>query len=100
VAADFDRFADYAHELFVNQPPEGGPGLTDGQLVEIGQSIGLTDPEFAEAILRGKYLPWPPYVTERAIARGVAGTPSVFVRGYPVAARPGPILVAINAVLA
>jgi protein-disulfide isomerase len=99
-AADADRFAEYAHTLFVNQPPEGGPGLTDGQLVELGQLVGITDPEFAEKIRTGHYLPWPPYVTERAVERGIAGTPSVFVNGIPVAARPGPILVAVNAVLA
>jgi protein-disulfide isomerase len=99
-AADAGMFREYARALFVNQPPEGGPGLTDGQLVEIGQDIGITDPEFAETIRTGRYLPWPPYVTERAVARGVAGTPSVFVRGIPVAARPGPILAAVNAVLA
>ena len=35
----------------------------------------------------------------RAVARGVAGTPSVFVRGIPVPARPGPILAAVERVL-
>ena len=99
-AADAGRFREYAHALFVNQPPEGGPGLSDGQLLELGQMIGITDPEFAETIRTGRYLPWPPYVTERAVARGVAGTPSVFVAGVPVAARPGPILTAVDAVLA
>jgi protein-disulfide isomerase len=99
-AADAGRFRDYARVLFENQPPEGGPGLSDGQLVELGQEIGITDPGFAETIRTGRYLPWPPYVTERAIARGVAGTPSVFVHGFPVAARPGPILAAVDAVLA
>jgi protein-disulfide isomerase len=98
-AADADRFPEYTHALFVNQPPEGGPGLSDGQLVELGQLVGITDPAFAETIRTGRYLPWPPYVTERAIARGVAGTPSVFVNGVPVAARPGPILAAVDAVL-
>jgi protein-disulfide isomerase len=99
-AADAGRFREYAHALFVNQPPEGGPGLSDGQLLELGQMLGITDPEFAETIRTGRYLPWPPYVTERAVARGVAGTPSVFVNGVPVAARPGPILTAVDAVLA
>jgi protein-disulfide isomerase len=96
-AADYDRFYGYSHELFVNQPPEGGPGLTDGQLLELGLGIGLRDPGFAEAIRVGRYLPWPSYVTERAVGRGVAGTPSVFVRGIPVAARPAPILAAVDA---
>jgi protein-disulfide isomerase len=99
-AADYDRFYEYSHELFVNQPPEGGPGLTDGQLLELGLGIGLSDPGFAEAIRVGRYLLWPAYVTECAVGRGVAGTPSVFVRGVPVAARPAPILAAVYAALA
>lgn len=99
-AADAGRFREYTRALFENQPPEGGMGLSDGQLVELGQEIGITDPAFAETIRRGRYLPWPPYVTERAIARGVAGTPSVFANGVPIAARPGAILNAVDAVLA
>jgi protein-disulfide isomerase len=98
-ASDHGMFRGYTNALFVNQPPEGGPGLTDGQLVELGQDIGITDPEFAETIHRGRYLLWPPYVTERAVQRGIGGTPSVFVRGIPVAARPGPLLVAVQAAL-
>jgi protein-disulfide isomerase len=98
-ASDQGMFREYTDALFLNQPPEGGPGLTDGQLVELGQDIGITDPEFAEAIRRGRYLLWPPYVTERAVQRGVGGTPSVFVRGIPVAARPGPLLVAVQAAI-
>jgi protein-disulfide isomerase len=95
-AADHGMFREYADALFVTQPPEDGSGLSDGQLVELGHDVGLTDPGFAETIRRGRYLPWPPYVTERAVERGVAGTPSVFVRGVPVAARPGPILTAVE----
>ena len=99
-AADAGFFHDYARTLFANQPPEGGPGLTDGQLVELGQRVGITEPEFAETIRRGTYLPWPSFVTERATARGVAGIPSVFVRGIPVAARPDIIVAAVERVLA
>lgn len=98
-ASDAGMFHEYARTLFEYQPPEGGPGLTDGQLVELGQEIGITDPDFAETVRKGTYLPWPAFVTERATARGVAGTPSVFVRGIPVAARPGPILAAVERVL-
>jgi protein-disulfide isomerase len=98
-AADSGVFHDYARTLFANQPPEGGPGLTDGQLIELGQAIGITDPRFPETIRRGTYLAWPPYVTQRATQRGVAGTPSVFVRGVAVPARPGPIVVAVEAAL-
>jgi hypothetical protein len=92
-------FHEYARTLFANQPPDGEPGLTHGQLVELGQTIGSADPKFPETIRRGTYLPWPPYVTRRATERGVAGTPSVFVRGVAVPARPGPITVAVEAAL-
>jgi hypothetical protein len=98
-ASDAGMFHQYARTLFEYQPPEGGPGLTDGQLVELGQEIGITDPEFTETVRKDTYLPWPALVTERAVARGVAGTPSVFVRGIPVPARPGPILAAVERVL-
>ena len=98
-ASDAGMFHEYARTLFEHQPPEGGPGLTDGQLVELGQEIGITDEAFPETIRRGIYLPWPAFVTECAIARGIAGTPSVFVAGIPVAARPGPILAAVERVL-
>jgi hypothetical protein len=43
-------------------------------------------------------LPWPSFVTQSAIARGVAGTPSVFVDGIPVPARPGHIAAAVERV--
>jgi protein-disulfide isomerase len=98
-ASDAGMFHEYARALFEYQPPEGGPGLSDGQLVELGQNLGITDPAFPETIRRGSYLPWPSFVTERAVARGIAGTPSVFVGGIPVAARPGPILAAVQRVL-
>jgi protein-disulfide isomerase len=98
-ASDAGMFHEYTRTLFEHQPPEGGPGLTDGQPVELGQEIGITNPEFAETIRRGTYLPWPSFVTERSIARGIAGTPSVFVRDIPVASRPGLILAVVNRVL-
>jgi predicted DsbA family dithiol-disulfide isomerase len=98
-ASNAGMFHQYTRTLFEYHPPEGGPGLTDGHLVELGQEIGITDPEFAETIRKGTYLPWPAFVTERAMARGIAGTPSAFVRGIPVAARPDLILAVVNRVL-
>jgi protein-disulfide isomerase len=97
-ASDAGMFHEYARVLFEDQPPEGGPGLSDGQLIELGEGIGISDPQFTATIRRGTYLPWPSFVTQRAIARGVAGTPSVFVDGIPVPARPGPIVAAVERV--
>src|SRR5580693_3224181 len=41
-AADQGKFLPYAHELFVRQPPEGGPGLSDAELADIGDAVGLS----------------------------------------------------------
>jgi protein-disulfide isomerase len=83
-AADQGHFVEYAHALYVSQPPEGGPGLNDTELADIGRSVGLTDPAFAACVSDPPYLDWPPYVTARAIALGVEATPTVAVGGTVV----------------
>ncbi len=83
-AADQGRFLDYAHALFLGQPPEGGPGLTDAQLADIGRDLGLPDATFASCVSAAPYLEWPPYVTARATALGVEATPTVLVAGTAV----------------
>jgi protein-disulfide isomerase len=83
-AADQGQFLPYAHELFVSQPPEGGPGLSDAELVAVGRAAGLTDPAFATCQAEAPYLDWPSYVTARAFGLGVNGTPTVLVAGTMV----------------
>ncbi len=83
-AADRGRFAEYAHALFVSQPPEGGPGLSDAELAGIGRAAGLADAAFAACLSDAPYLDWPPYVTARATALGVSATPTVLVAGAVV----------------
>src|SRR6266568_2479227 len=83
-AADQGRFLDYAHALFVRQPPEGGPGLSDAELARIGTAAGLAGAAFAACVTDAPYLDWPPYVTARATAAGVSATPTVLVAGTVV----------------
>jgi protein-disulfide isomerase len=90
-AADLGRFLDYAHALFVQQPPEGGPGLSDAQLAGIGRAAGLTGAAFAACLSNAPYLDWPPYVTAHATAAGVSATPTVLVAGAVV--RPDPLTI-------
>ena len=97
-ASDGGRFAEYARALFVSQPPEGGPGLTDAQLADLAESVGLPGPAFAECGQTGRYLDWPPYVTAMATARGVQATPTVLVNGAPVPASGRMITAAVAAV--
>ena len=96
-AADQGRFAEYAHALFVSQPPEGGPGLSSAELAGLGRAVGLDDAAFTACVSDARYLDWPPYVTARAAARGVDATPTVLVAGTLVRPEAGPISVAVAA---
>jgi protein-disulfide isomerase len=83
-AADRSRFAEYTHALFANQPPEGGPGLSDAELISIGGAIGMDAAEFAECVSKAPYLDWATWVTARATRLGVEATPTVLVAGAAV----------------
>jgi protein-disulfide isomerase len=96
-AADEGRFAEYAHALFVNQPPEGSAGLTNAELTAIGQSAGLTSQTFARCVLDSPYQDWPDYVTARATELGVEATPTVLVAGTSVSPEAKPIATAVTA---
>jgi protein-disulfide isomerase len=98
-AADEDMFLDYMHALFENQPPEGSAGLSDAELIALGQSVGLAQ-GFADCVSQGTYLDWPPYVTARAAAAGVEATPTVLVAGVAVPAETQAIAFAVEQVSA
>ncbi len=95
-AADGGRFVPYAHALFVSQPPEGGAGLSDAELADIGRAAGLAG-AFSECLSDARYLDWPPYVTARAIALGVEATPTVTVDGAAVSPDAQAITAAVTA---
>ena len=94
-AADRGRLMEYAHALYEQQPPEGGAGLSDDELVRIGLATGL-DESFAGCVSAGTYLEWPQYVTDRATAAGVNGTPTVAVDGAGVRPDPQAIAAAVT----
>jgi protein-disulfide isomerase len=94
-AADGGMFAEYEQALFANQPPEGSAGLSDAELIAIGHAAGLDDASFDRCVAAYAYLPWTAYVTGRAIAQGVQGTPTVFVAGAPVPASARTIAAAV-----
>jgi protein-disulfide isomerase len=95
-AADQGRFLDYAHALFVAQPAEGGPGLSDTDLIELSRAAGLDYASLTACVSAGRYLDWPPYVTARAIAAGITATPTVLVAGAPVNATGKVIAAAVS----
>jgi protein-disulfide isomerase len=94
-AADRGRFAEYSRELFVSQPPEGGPGLSDAELADLGRAAGLPAAAFDACVAEGRYLDWPSRVTERATALGVEATPTVLVAGAVVSPQARSIAAAV-----
>jgi protein-disulfide isomerase len=95
-ASDGGRFAEYARALFSKQPPEGGPGLSDPELADIGRSVGLDGTKFAACLSEAPYRDWPAYVTARATEAGVEATPTVLVAGSAVRAEPRSITDAVG----
>jgi protein-disulfide isomerase len=97
-ASDGGRFPEYLYALYDNQPPEGSTGLSDEELVQLGLQVGLDD-DFGKCVMAGAYIEWAEYVTARAIARGVGGTPTVLVDGAYVPASAQAIMAAALAEL-
>ncbi|MFL5843625.1 MAG: DsbA family protein [Solirubrobacteraceae bacterium] len=95
-AADARRFRAYAGALFAGQPDEGGPGLSDDELVGLGREAGLDD-DFASGVREGRHRDWAAAVTEAAVDAGVEGIPTVLVDGTQVDRDPESIRAAITA---
>ena len=54
-AADAGKFLAFHDALFKDQPQEGARGFDKGQLIKLGQDVGITDPAFAMAVNGGAY---------------------------------------------
>jgi protein-disulfide isomerase len=82
-AADAGVLPRFAQLLYANQPPEGGAGLPDEQLVALGTQAGAGG-EFATCVQHGTYADWTRSVTDAASQAGVTATPTVLVNGKEV----------------
>ena len=67
--------------LFRYQPPEGGPGLTDAQLISLGHEAGAQGSDFASCVRDRDYLRWTREATDEASKVRVVRTPTVRVDG-------------------
>jgi protein-disulfide isomerase len=82
-AADAGVLPRFAQLLYARQPPEGGAGLPDDELVTIGQEAGA-GADFAPCVREGRYAGWTRSVTETASRAGVNQTPTVLVDGREI----------------
>jgi protein-disulfide isomerase len=54
-AADSGKFTPFHDSLYAKQPGEGSRGYDKNQLVQLGQSLGITDPNFPNCVQSGAY---------------------------------------------
>jgi protein-disulfide isomerase len=82
-AADAGVLPRFTQLLFANQPPEGGDGLPDEQLLALGTQAGA-GPAFATCVQEDRYARWTRSVTDSASRAGITATPAVLVNGREV----------------
>jgi protein-disulfide isomerase len=80
-AAGPDAFKTFHDLLFANQPPEGGTGLSDDQLVQYANQAGAGGATVEQEIRNLAFGEWVKKVTDQASKDGVTGTPTVLVDG-------------------
>ncbi|GHJ09887.1 membrane protein [Micromonospora humidisoli] len=97
-AAKGGKFKEFTDALFAQQPPEGGAGLSNDQLIDIGAGVGLNKDDFGSCVRDGTYTAWTEHVTDDASKAGVTGTPTLKVNGTVVSDRtPAGITTAVEA---
>lgn len=82
-AAEHRVFPQFTKLLFENQPPEGGTGLSDGRLTELGRQAGAPD-GFGACVAGRNYASWTAGLTEQASKDGVTAPPTVLVHGKKI----------------
>lgn len=71
------------HEsLMLNQPEQGGPGLTDQELIDLGAAAGADD--ISDCVENRTFEPWLTEALKEAKRRDVSGTPTVRIEGVNV----------------
>jgi protein-disulfide isomerase len=95
-AAEAGMFRRYLMLLYVNQPADNGPGLSDEQLIELGRQLG-SGGRFADCVRADTYGPWVTAVTDAARQTGVTELPTVLVDGRRVEPTRAVLLQAVQA---
>lgn len=82
--AEAGRFDDLRRLLFASQPPEGTGGFTTEDLLRLGASSGLTDPDFVSGVSDARFAKW--VVQQEAIyqSQDPQGTPAAWINGQPI----------------
>lgn len=86
-----NNYFDFSEALFINQPAEGGPGLTDEELIALAESAGVAAGTIDSCVTDEEFKAWTKSATERALSgtfagnnfaiQNVTGTPTVLIDG-------------------
>ena len=79
--AGAEAFAEFHDLLFADQPPEGGAGHTDEELIEYAVRAGAEDAAVRGPVQDKAFEQWVVNATDAMSRAGVTGTPTVFIDG-------------------
>jgi protein-disulfide isomerase len=80
-AGDEGRYFPMLEQLYNHTFPENSGGLTTAELIALARAAGVTGNSTLHCIRSATYSAWVQKVTDEASARGVSGTPTIFVNG-------------------
>ena len=84
--ADGEAAVPFMEAMFANQPQEGTPGLTDGEILDVASAVGVEGID--DCVNDGKYSQFVTEMTEKTpVQPGAAGigTPTIVVNGEVIA---------------
>jgi protein-disulfide isomerase len=80
-AGDEGRYFQMFEQLYDHEFPENSGNLTTIELISLARAAGVTRASTLGCIRSGRYATWVRMVTDEGSARGVTGTPTIFVNG-------------------
>ncbi|MFD6062469.1 DsbA family protein [Rhodococcus wratislaviensis] len=93
-----DNWLAFHRSVYQQQPPEGGSGLTDQQMIDLATAAGAPE-SVAACITDGRYTEWVASSTQSVLDTGVSATPTVLLNGEPVSlSTPAALAAAVAAI--
>lgn len=83
-AQDEGKFEALREAMFANQPEERTGGYTIDDLLSLGASVGLTSPQYVDAVRNQTYAAWARQIDDQASKDGNTGTPELLLDGKPL----------------
>jgi protein-disulfide isomerase len=80
-AGDEGHYFPMFEQLYNHEYPENSGGLTTDELISLARAAGVKRNSTINCIRSGTYDAWVRQVTDEGSARGVAGTPTIFING-------------------